>query len=157
MAAARVGRHVDNVPADGGAEAFQFRCVHGWSYLPYCNTCLLGYSDYAAKSILLEKAPGSADIVSDLLFMDEIHQEKGRVSMTAFPLLSSRGVIEEPPAPAVIMNARPGVNDHPDDDRAIVFFFQYMESFFPFFKHKHSSLSNPGQWRVTSPVAQLTK
>jgi len=35
--------------------------------------------------------------------MDEIHQEKGRVSMTAFPLLSSRGVIEEPPAPAVII------------------------------------------------------
>ena len=56
-----------------------------------------------------------------------------------------------------IMNACPGVNDHPDDDRAIIFFFQYMESFFLFFKHKHSSLSNPGQWRVTSPVAQLTK
>ena len=29
VAAARVGRHVDDVPADLGAEFFQFRCVHG--------------------------------------------------------------------------------------------------------------------------------
>ena len=57
VAAARVCRHVDDVPAHGGAEALQLRCVHVHVTSVVVSDLFIGYRTWGTKSIFSPAFP----------------------------------------------------------------------------------------------------